>query len=693
MPLSERVSGVLARVRLSGAQRERLVEVLQLLQQLHADEDMQVAAQLVGGYGREGPPLDEIEAQHGATVARLVANVRRLEQFDICLADAARPPEQVERLRRLLLAVADDIRAVLIRLARRLVRLRHLKGESYARRRCVARESLEIFAPLANRLGIAQLKWEMEDLAFRYLDPLSYKEIARGLEERRVDRERYVAGFAERLRQLLEGAGIAAEITGRPKHIYSIWRKMQRKQVGLRELFDIRALRVIVGDVRDCYATLGLVHTHWHPIPSEFDDYIANPKPNGYQSLHTVVVGPGNKPIEIQIRTRAMHEFAELGFAAHWRYKEGGGADDKAMEAVVRSVRALLEENESDQQLVDGLKAEVFPEQVFVFTPRGDVVELPRGATPLDFAYAIHTELGHRCRGAKVDGRIVPLTRPLQNGERVEILVGSRPSPSRDWMNPAAGYLVSASARAKVRQWFHQQDSEKNAEAGRKILEHAARRLGVRPVLDEALLARARQPDENAFLISLGRGDIRESQLEAWLAPEPEEEPATPETTIIRRVPGLRGGQGARRAEVAGQRNFMVRVAKCCKPVPGDDVIGYITQGRGVTVHRRDCPNIRHLPEAKQARLIDISWGEPGDLHAIEIEVLALDRRGLLNDITQVLVEEKANLLRADTRTDVRTSGVRMRLEVQVRHADQLAILLNKIRQVRNVLAADRRGG
>ena len=692
MPLSERVSGVLARARLSGAQRERLVEVLQLLQQLHADEDMQVAAQLVGGPGREGPPLEEIEAQYGATVARLVANVRRLDRLDICPADADRPPEQAERLRRLLLAVVDDIRAVLIKLARRLVRLRHLKGEPYAQRRCVARESLEIFAPLANRLGIAQLKWEMEDLAFRYLDPLSYKKIAKGLEERRVDRERYVAEFAERLRELLDGAGIAAEITGRPKHIYSIWRKMQRKQVGLQELFDIRALRVIVDDVRDCYATLGLVHTHWHPIPSEFDDYIANPKPNGYQSLHTVVVGPGNKPIEIQIRTRAMHEFAELGFAAHWRYKEGEAADDEAMQAVVRSVRALLEENESDQQLVDGLKAEVFPEQVFVFTPRGDVVELPRGATPLDFAYAIHTELGHRCRGAKVDGRIVPLTRPLQNGERVEILVGSQPSPSRDWMNPAAGYLVSASARAKVRHWFHQQDWRKNAEAGRKILEQTARRLGVRPVLDEALLARARQPDENSFLISLGRGDIRESQLEAWLAPEPEE-PATPETTIIRRVPGPREGQGARRAEVAGQRNFMVRVARCCKPVPGDDVIGYITQGQGVTVHRRDCPNIRHLPEAKQARLIDISWGEPGDLHPIEIEVLALDRRGLLNDITQVLVEEKANLLRADTRTDTRTSGVRMRLEVQVRHADQLAILLNKIRQVRNVLAADRRGG
>ncbi len=693
MPLSERVSGVLSRLPAGGERRARVVEVLHLLQQLHADEDMLVAAQFTG---REAPA--DLAAQHGAAVARLVENVRRLDQLDLCPAQSGhvpeqteRAPEQAERLRRLLLAVVDDIRAVLIKLAWRLVRLRHLKGEPYAVRRCVARESLEIFAPLANRLGIAQLKWEMEDLAFRYLDPLSYKKIARGLEERRVDRERYVAEFADALRALLQQAGIAAEISGRPKHIYSIWRKMQRKQVGLDELFDIRALRVIVQDVRDCYATLGLVHTHWHPIPSEFDDYIANPKPNGYQSLHTVVVGPGDKPVEIQIRTRQMHEFAELGFAAHWRYKEGA-ADDEAMEAVVRSVRALLEENESDQQLVEGLRAEIFPEQVFVFTPRGDVVELPRGATPLDFAYAIHTDIGHRCRGAKVDGRIVPLTRPLQNGERVEILVGSRPSPSRDWMNPSAGYLVSASARAKVRHWFHQQDWRRNAEAGRRILEQTARRLGVRPVLDEALLARARQPDEDSFLISLGRGDIRESQLEAWLAPEPEE-PATPETTIIRRLPGAEREPGARRAEVAGHSNFMVRVARCCKPLPGDDVIGYITQGQGVTVHRRDCPNIRHLPEAKQDRLIDISWGEGSGLHSVELEVTAFDRRGLLNDITQVLVEEKANLLRADTRTDTRTAAVRMRLQVQVRHADQLAILLNKIRQVSNVVEARRRDG
>ncbi|HFD87031.1 MAG TPA: bifunctional (p)ppGpp synthetase/guanosine-3',5'-bis(diphosphate) 3'-pyrophosphohydrolase, partial [Gammaproteobacteria bacterium] len=437
-------------------------DVVESLRLISSDEDMLIAAYLADRRFMDTLANEEIETRFGDSVARLVRNVRTLNNLPGCGANDWKSDEQAERLRRLLLALVDDVRAVLIKLAYRLQRLRMLDNADYHDRRCIARETLEIYSPLANRLGASHLKWELEDLAFRYLDPISYKRIARGLEERRADREAYIDQFRHDLEALLKDGGIDASISGRPKHIYSIWKKMQRKGVGLEELFDILALRVIVETLGDCYATLGVVHTHWKTIPREFDDYIANPKPNGYQSLHTVVIGPGGKPVEIQIRTEEMDEFAEQGVAAHWIYKEGKARDD-ALQHVVNSLRTLLEDGgESNEELLEDFKTEIYANRVFVFTPKGQVIELPRGATPLDFAYAVHTEVGHRCRGAKVDGKIVPLTSKLETGDSVEILTGKEAAPSRNWMDSKSGYLASASARAKVRNWFHRQDSKDN---------------------------------------------------------------------------------------------------------------------------------------------------------------------------------------------------------------------------------------
>ncbi len=651
-------------------------DVVDILQQLGADEETQIAALLSEHRLMASLGLEEIEKDYGQAISGLVGNVRNLNRFRPCLKEEIQTPDKAERLRRLLLAMVDDVRAVLIKLAYRVARLRKLSHERYEVRRCIARETLDIFSPIANRLGIAQLKWEMEDLAFRYLDPQTYKRIAKELEERRQEREKYVDEFRQRLEQILRENNIRAKIYGRPKHIYSIWKKMQRKNLDVGELYDLRALRVIVDDVTQCYTVLGVIHTHWRSIPKEFDDYIAHPKPNGYQSLHTVVIGPEGKTIEIQIRTRAMHEFAELGFAAHWRYKEGS-RQDEAMQNVILSLRSLLDEDQGDSSLMENFQTEIFPDKVFVLTPKGDVMELPKGGTPLDFAYAVHTEVGHRCRGAKVNGKIVPLTYQLHSGEQVEILTAKTPAPSRDWMNPQTGYLASSRARAKVRHWFHEQDREENLEAGKRILEQTQKRWGAGNENLQQLLKHFGKQDENTLLIDIGRGDIRQTQLDAFFRPEIERKKKLPAT-----VRGVAKGSAA----VAGVGNLLTRVARCCRPVPGDDVIGYITQGQGITVHRKDCPNMLNLPEQRRNRLVEIDWENAGGEYLIDIELEAFDRTGLLNDVTQVFVAQKVNLIRADTRTDLNTQTVHMKLTIQLQHADQLALIMNRLAQVNNVM-------
>ncbi|WP_455385459.1 GTP diphosphokinase [Acidihalobacter prosperus] len=658
-----------------------------LLQEIGSDPDTLLAAVLADARLRDKRPLVEIEAHFGPTIAGLVERINWLNTFRECQEEFARAPEQAEHVRRMLLAMAEDVRAVLVQLAYRVERLRKLGAESYDKRRCFARETLEIYAPLANRLGIGQLKWALEDLSFRYLEPQEYKRLAKSLEERREERERYVQAFVEELRSALESEGLAAEVYGRPKHIYSIMKKMRRKHLALEDLYDLRAVRVLVDKVSTCYAVLGVVHALWPHIPKEFDDYIANPKENGYQSLHTAVIGPGGKAVEVQIRTRDMHAFAEQGVAAHWRYKEGG-RQDQTLERVIHSLRQLLDHRDDDEELLEGFHTELFGDRVFVFTPRGDVLDLPRGSTPLDFAYMVHTEVGHRCRGAKVNGRIVPLTYELKSGEQVEVLTAKEGSPSRDWMNPNTGYLHTSSARAKVRHWFTQQDRDRNLAEGRTILEREAHRLGVDAPDMDALARRFHAQTHEELLLSIGRGDVRPGQLAAALQPPQQEISELPISAPRKPAAGKSGHDSVR---VQGVGNLLVQFANCCKPVSGDPIVGYITKGEGVTVHRSDCPNILNMPDEQRRRLVEVDWGERPQSYPVDVHIEAFDRQGLLRDITNTLTNEKINVLAVNTRTNRDDQSVNMDLEIEIVDLTQLGRVLDRLGQLPNVLSAERR--
>lgn len=650
------------------------IEVAEILKDVHVDEETLVAALLSDHRLLSNFSIAEIEQDYSEPIALLVDNVRYLNSFKPFLTDEIHTDENSERLRRFVLSMVNDIRAMLIRLGFRVARLRLLKkGDD--RRLLIARETLDIFAPLANRLGIAQLKWEMEDLSFRYLEPATYKELAKKLEEKRAERESYVVDFIEVLRDVLKAEGLDAEISGRPKHIYSIWKKLQKKDVDIDELYDLRALRVVVADVAECYAVLGLVNTRWKSIKKEFDDYIAHPKPNGYQSLHTVIIGPGKKLIEVQIRSTQMHEFAELGYAAHWRYKEGGAQDD-AMQKVILSMRNLMED--SDQgRVFDNFQTELFPDKVFVLTPQGDAIELRKGATPLDFAYQIHTNIGHRTRGAKVDGKIVPLTYELQQHQSVEILTAKEPRPSRDWMNHGAGYLISPRSRSKVRRWFHEQDRDENREAGERILEQTLKRWNLK---DEGILQKLtrhfHQSGDTATLIGIGRGEIRQTQLDGYFQPE-----AVPKR--IKKPVRTNAALGL--DEVLGVGNLLTRIGRCCKPIPGDNVIGYITLGTGITIHRNDCSNIMNLRPDRRERVVAVDWGRKEAAYNVDIELEAFDRTGLLNDVTNKLVSLNVPIVRIDSSTDVDTQSVLMKLTLQLEDADQLVQILNRLTQIDNV--------
>ena len=657
-----------------------------LLQEIGSDPDTLLAAVLADSRLRASRPIAEIKAHFGPTIAGLVERANWLNTFRESQEDFVRAPEQAEHVRRMLLAMAEDVRAVLVQLAYRVERLRRLGAESYEKRRSFARETLDIYAPLANRLGIGQLKWALEDLSFRYLEPQEYKRLAKSLEERREERERYVQTFVEELRTALESEGVDAEVYGRPKHIYSIMKKMRRKHLALEDLYDLRAVRVLVDKVSTCYAVLGVVHALWPHIPKEFDDYIANPKENGYQSLHTAVIGPEGKPVEVQIRTYEMHAFAEQGVAAHWRYKEGG-RQDQTLERVIHSLRQLLEHRDDDEELLEGFHTELFGDRVFVFTPRGDVLDLPRGSTPLDFAYMVHTEVGHRCRGAKVNGRIVPLTYELKSGEQVEVLTTKEGAPSRDWMNPNTGYLFTSGARSKVRHWFTQQDRDRNLAEGRVILEREAHRLGVDAPDMDALARRFHAQTHEELLLAIGRGDVRSGQLAAALQPV-----QTPELTISapRKTPSGKG-DGRDTIRVQGVGNLLVQFANCCKPVAGDPIVGYITKGEGVTVHRSDCANILNLQDEQRRRLVEVDWGERPQSYPVDIHIEAFDRQGLLRDITNTLTNEKINVLAVNTRTNRDDQSVHMDLEIEIVDLTQLGRVLDRLGQLPNVLGAERR--
>lgn len=667
--------------------RPRGIDVAQIVHGLRVDALTVEVALLSDPYLRDTLDEHEIETRFGGVVADLVKKVNWLNTFDEYRPEELKEPNQVELLRSMLLAVVNDVRAVLVKLAYRLQRLRLLKDQDETLKRKIALETLDIFTPLANRLGVGQLKWELEDLSFRYLDPETYKRLAKSLAANRAERERFVNRVIDELRQELEVAGIKARVFGRPKHIYSIHRKMERKDLPLEELYDLHAVRVIVDDVPTCYTVLGVVHGHWLHIPREFDDYIANPKDNGYQSLHTVVVGPDGKPVEIQIRTEAMHSFAEYGVAAHWRYKEGG-KQDAALDRNIAALRRLLEnKDEDDHSILESFRAELFEDQIFVLTPKGMVIRLRKSATPVDFAYAIHTEVGHRCRGAKINGRIVPLTTELKSGDKVEILTAKHGGPSLGWLDPHLGYVKTSHARGKIRAWFRQQDHEKHLRAGRTILDRERQKLGIREIDLEDLARHFHLPRADDLLLAIGRADISPSQLAGvlrfpgWHPPAPLPRPPKP----------LPPDLVSQEITIQGVRNVLVHRARCCQPTPGDPIIGYITLGRGIAIHRRDCLNILQLVPERRARLIDVSWGADPEVYPVELEVLAVDRKGLLKDIADILAAAHINILGTHSHTDRDDRSVVMHITAEITDLAQLSHVLDKIETLSNVVAARRR--
>lgn len=662
--------------------------VAEILAGLELGREMLAAGRLAAPVAAGRLALDTVAEHCGAEVAGLVREVNELPVPDAVdsLADDAPPsPAQGENLRKMLLAMVRDVRVMLIRLADQLVLTREARHAERDRQQALARAAREIYAPLANRLGIWQLKWEFEDLAFRFLEPDNYRRVAAWLAERRADREAYIARAIEAIRVLLREEGIAADIQGRPKHLYSIWRKMQRKQVDIDALYDLRAIRVLVETVRDCYAVLGAVHGRWRYVPGEFDDYIATPKENGYRSLHTVVFGPEGKALEIQIRTREMHRQAELGVASHWRYKEGAGHDSSLEERIAR-LRALLESvQEGDQDFIERFREEIFEDRVYVFTPRGEILDLPAGATPLDFAYYVHTDIGHRCRGARVNGKLTPITQPLKTGDRVEILTAKRGEPSRDWLIPQLGYLATPRARAKVRAWFRQQDHEANIGQGRAILERELTRLGADDLPYERLLeAFPAIPSLDGLFALLGSGDLTTAQLAgavqrvAGLDRRPRPAP--------RRTP--RRHSGGPPVRIKGVDNLLTQLARCCRPIPPEPITGFITRGRGITIHRRDCGNVR---KAEPGRLLEAEWESGAEqTHPVEVSIEARDRHGILRDISAALGAEQTGIAALDSRVEPGTGLARINVTVNIRDLAQLSRLLHLVSRVPGVLSARR---
>ena len=580
---------------------------------MHLDHETIAATVLHAVPGCLEDWVEVLSGRFGRNVTALVEGISRVERIRLFsemrgAQDRDEAAQQIESLRKMLLAMVEDIRVVLIKLAERTQTLRNLSGADPAQQKSIAQETQSIFAPLANRLGVWQLKWELEDLSLRYLEPALYKKVAKLLDERRVDREHYIAEVIAQIRQALAGAGIEAEVTGRPKHIHSIISKMKRKQVGFGELYDVRAVRILTGDIQNCYAALSVVHELWPPIAGEFDDYIANPKGNGYRSLHTAVTGPRRLALEVQIRTHNMHHDSELGVAAHWRYKENkksdAGFDDKL--AWLRQILAWKTELADSGNLQEQFKNELLQDRVYVFTPLGKVMDLPRGATPVDFAYTLHTDLGHRTRGAKVDGSIVPLKYQLQNGQRVEILTAKHGAPSRDWLSPQLGYLKSPRARAKVRHWFKTQNLDDSIAQGRPLLERELQRLGVTAVNQEKVAQRLNFHKLEELLAALGRGEITPRRLGLAIQQEVPAKPAA----IPRPVSSKPAAQriSSTGVLIEGVDNLMIKLAKCCRPEKPDAIIGYVTRDRGITIHRQDCAFMQRTPEDKRDRILNAVW-------------------------------------------------------------------------------------
>lgn len=655
--------------------------VASTLTHLQMDAESLAAAFLQGLPQDPDVPLEKTGAKFPPSVKKLVESIDKVNSTAWLVPDQS----QSESLRKMFLAMAKDIRVIIISLANRLQLMRSLKGLDPETRKSVCEETLDIFVPLAHRLGIRELKSEMEDIAFRTLHPDEYREITNLLDVKQKEWRRAITHAVRVLRDEFAKAGLEADVEGRPKSVYSIYRKMNRYAEEGKEatdIHDLMAVRVLVNEVQDCYTALGIVHHLWHPLPGQFDDYIANPRENMYQSLHTTVMALQGKPLEIQIRTYDMHRINEYGVAAHWRYKEGG-KKDKRFEEKMAWTRQLMEwqKDLSGAIFVEALRTDVFQDQVYVFTPKGEVKELPQGSTPLDFAYRIHTELGHRCTGAKVNGRLVPLTYQLQNGDVVDILsTKADRGPSLDWLNPDAGYVRSSHAREKIRQWFRRGERTENLERGRELFDREMKRLGLRTGLQDVADAFGYE-DANDFLIAIGCGDINVQHIGSRLIPEEEEEempslPAKPE-----------GPHVAVGVQVLGVGDLLTHIARCCNPVPGDEIIGFVSRTKGVTIHRKDCPNITNCDEPE--RLVEVSWGIRQEAHPAAIVVTAEDRVGLLRDVTTVITEAKVNITSISS-ANHRDGTVALHLTIEITDIGQLSKLLSRLERLRGIISASR---
>ena len=693
--------------------------VASILAEMHVPPSVVAAGLLHDTVEDTALTLEDIRRDFGDEIARLVDGVTKLTQLPRVsrgdqhpereeveeterqiaekrgILDPEAEAEQIlrsrrydlvsETLRKTFLAMGDDVRVVLIKLADRLHNMRTLGYMPENKRRRIAQETLDIFAPLANRLGIWQIKWELEDLGFRYTNPEKYREIAENLAERRSAREGQMQEIKENLNKMLEQAGIRADITARPKHIFSIYKKMVRKGVPFELVHDVRGVRILVADVPACYSTLGVIHTKWRPIPGEFDDYIASPKDNFYRSLHTAVVYDDGKTLEVQIRTSEMHQNAEYGIAAHWRYKEGASRDDDYERRIIwlRSLMEWRQDVEDAREFVDSMKSDVFEDRVYVFTPRGDIIDLPAGSTPIDFAYHVHTDIGHRCRGAKINGKLVALDYALKTGDKVEILTAKRGGPSRDWLNPNLGLVKTQRARAKIRRWFKRQAYEKNAVQGKSLLDKELRRLGL---LDVNLDRLAREFDYKAvedFYEAIGTGDLPLSKIVNHLTLG---EKAEEESTLVASPSKFDSAAATETVSVLGLKGLLTTMARCCNPAPGDEIVGYITRGRGATIHRRDCPNILRIQDRE--RLVRVSWGEPNYTYPVPVRIKAYDRNGLMKDVSTLISDEGINM--PSVKVDVNRNLAVFDLVLEVRDIVQLSRVLDRLENLPNVMEAQR---
>jgi len=682
------------------------LSVASILAELHVPPEVIAAGLLHDTVEDTSVTLDNLRSDFGDTIAILVDGVTKLtnlprvsrgdqhaENNEDDLDDNGEVQKPVksrradmvsETLRKTFLAMGDDVRVVLIKLADRLHNMRTLGYMPESKRKRIAQETLDIFAPLANRLGIWQIKWELEDLAFRYVNPEKYREIAEQLAQRRPDREAQIETIKQNLLELLAHNNIKVEISGRPKHIYSIYKKMSKKGKPFDLVRDVRAVRLIVPDVPSCYAALGVIHTHWRPIPGEFDDYIAAPKDNFYQSLHTAVIFDDKRPLEVQIRTADMHQSAEYGIAAHWRYKEGAKNSDKSYQQRINWLRNMMEwhsDVNDATEFVESMRSDVFQDRVYVFTPRGDIIDLPAGSTPIDFAYHVHTDIGHRCRGARVNGKLVPLYQELKTGDQVEILTAKRGGPSRDWLNNNLGLVKTQRGKSKIRVWFKKQEDEQNLSQGRASLEREMTRLGINELNFEKMARELGHKTPDEMFIALGNGDLSVSKVIKEFA----EDEHSPDILIATGPASESTSTNA--VEVVGLKGLLSSIARCCNPTPGDQIVGYITRGRGATIHRQDCPNI--LRTKDRERLLQVDWGHAERTFPVPIQIKAYDRQGLVGDISNLLDGEGINIV--DVSVKVNRSLADLHLIVEVRDLAQLSRILTRIESLPNVMEAQRK--